>query len=162
MCHRALYYTNVVFFSFWNGLSSDPRNWNQLFRENMLMKILFQSAEYLLKFHEYLNARDPITPFSFEQENVAKLLFLNVEVSQQQWTFVTTVYRKTNFSSVYIHFDSILPTAKKFGIIYIVALQYFKISSDRIKLNFMKNLMFWNKYFQRICTLSHLLRTVLS
>lgn len=49
----------------------------------MLMKILFQSVEYLLKFHEYLNARDPITPFSFEQENVAKL-FLNVEVSQQQ------------------------------------------------------------------------------
>ena len=64
-------------------MSSDPRNWNQLFTENMLMKILFQSVEYLLKFHEYLNARDPITPFSFEQENVAKL-FLNVEVSQQQ------------------------------------------------------------------------------
>ena len=44
--------------------------------------------------------------FSFEQEINGKLWFLDVEVSQQQGKFVTTVYRKPTFGGVYTQFDS--------------------------------------------------------
>ena len=50
---------------------------------------------------------------SFEQEVNRKLSFLDVEVSRQQGKFLTTVYRKPTFSSVYTHFDSFLPTDYK-------------------------------------------------
>ena len=59
--------------------------------------------------------------FSFEQEINSKLLFLDIEVSQQQGKFVTTVYSKPTFSGVYTHFDSFLPLVYKVGMIYTLA-----------------------------------------
>ena len=71
--------------------------------------------------------------FSFEQEINGKLSFLDIEVSRQQSKFVTTVYRKPNFSGVYTHFDSFLPTVYKVGMIYTVAYRCFKICSEWTK-----------------------------
>ena len=42
--------------------------------------------------------------FTFEQEKNGKLSFLDVEVSRDGNTFVTSVYRKPTFSGVYTHF----------------------------------------------------------
>ena len=67
--------------------------------------VLFESAEHLSKFHTYLNTCDPNMSFSFERKLTSKVSFLDVEKSQQQGKFVTTVYRKPTFSSVYTHFD---------------------------------------------------------
>ena len=83
--------------------------------------VLFESAGHLLKFHAYLNTYHPNMPFSFEQEINDKLSFLDVEVSQQQGKFVTTVYRKPTFSGMYTHFDSFLPEVYKVGMIYTLA-----------------------------------------
>ena len=55
--------------------------------------------------------------FSFEQEINDKLSFLDVEVSQQQGEFVTTVYKKPTFSGMYTHFDSFLSEVYKVGIL---------------------------------------------
>ena len=46
--------------------------------------VLFESAEHLSKFYAYFNTRHPNMSFSFEQEVNGKLLFRDVEVSQQQ------------------------------------------------------------------------------
>ena len=124
--------------------------------------VLFESAEHLSKFHAYFNTRHPNMSFSFEQEINGKLLFLDVEVSQQQGKFVTTVYRKPTFSDVYTHFDSFLPPVCKGGMVYTVAYLCFKICSDWTKfheeLNFMKHvfvkkgcpLSFIDKYFKMV------------
>ena len=55
--------------------------------------------------------------FTFEQEKNGKLSFLDVEVSRDGNTFVTSVYRKPTFSGVYTHFDSFLPSTYKIGMI---------------------------------------------
>ena len=51
-------------------------------------------------------------------------------MSQKGNKFVITVYRKPTFSGVYTHFDSILPTAYKFGMIYTMAFRCFSICSS--------------------------------
>ena len=56
--------------------------------------------------------------FSFEEEKNGKLSFLDEEVSREGNKFATTVCRKPTFSGVYAHFDSFLPTAYKFSMIY--------------------------------------------
>ena len=43
--------------------------------------------------------------FSFEEEKIGKLSFLNVEVSREGSKFATTAYRKPTFSDAYTHFD---------------------------------------------------------
>ena len=88
--------------------------------------VLFESAEYLSKFHAYLNICHPNMSFSFEQEINGKVSIPEVEVSQQQGKFVTTVYRKPTLSGVCTHFDKIL---------------------DKTRQNFMKKLISCNMYF---------------
>ena len=68
--------------------------------------------------------------FSFQEEKNGKLSFLDIEVSREGKQFVTIVYRKPTFSDVYAHFDSFLPTAYKFGIIYTLVFRSFKIFSN--------------------------------
>ena len=88
--------------------------------------------------------------FSFEQKLHGKLSFLDVEVSRQQGKFVTTVYKKPNFSDVYTHFDSFLLTVYKVGMIYTLAYRCFKICSDGKKfheeLDFLKHVFLKNGY----------------
>ena len=88
--------------------------------------------------------------FSFEQEINSKLLFLDIEVSQQQGKFVTTVYSKPTVSGVYTHFDSFLPTVYKVGMVYTLAYRCFKICCDWTKfleeLNFLKHVFLKNGY----------------
>ena len=62
-------------------------------------------------------------------------------------SFVTTVYRKPNFSGMYTHLDSFLPTVFKFGMIYTIAYQYFKICSDWKKIH--KELHFLKRAFSK-------------
>ena len=64
------------------------------------------------------------------EENNGKLSFLDVEVSWEENTFVTTVYRKQPFSGVYMHFDSFFPTTYKFSMIYTVVFRCFSICSN--------------------------------
>ena len=88
--------------------------------------------------------------FSIVQEKNGKLTFLDIAVSREKEKFVTTVYRKPTFSSVYTHFESFLPTIYKFGIVYTLAHRCFKICSDWTKfhkeLSFLKQASLENGY----------------
>ena len=88
--------------------------------------------------------------FSIVQEKNGKLTFLDIAVSREKEKFVTTVYRKPTFSSVYTHFEIFLPTIYKFGIVYTLAHRCFKICSDWTKfheeLSFLKQAFLENGY----------------
>ena len=77
---------------------------------------------------DFSNKCLPNTKFYFEEKN-GRLFFLDVEVSPEGNTFVTTVYHKHTFSDVYTHFDSFLPTTYKFSMIYIFVFRCFSICS---------------------------------
>ena len=72
--------------------------------------VLFRSQDHLIKFRDYFNKCHPNMNFTFEQEKNGKLSFLDVDVSRDGNTFVTSVSRKPTFSGVYSHFDSFLPS----------------------------------------------------
>ena len=100
--------------------------------------ILFRSQDHLVKFRDYFKKFHPNMNFTFEQEKNGKLSFLDVEVSRDGNTFVTSVYRKPTFSGVYTHFDSLLPSTYKIGMIYTLVFRCFRIWSD------------WNKFHKKI------------
>ena len=52
---------------------------------------------------------------------------LDVEISRENGKFVKTVYHKPNFSGVYIHFESFLPSTHKFGMLYLLVDRYFTL-----------------------------------
>ena len=68
------------------------------------------------------------------------LSFLHEEVSQEKGIYVTTVYRKSTFSSVYTHFERFLPTYK-FGMVYTLAYCCF-FNFVLIEQSFTKKLVF--------------------
>ena len=100
--------------------------------------VLFKSQDYLIKFRDYFKKCHPNMNFTFEQEKNGKLSFLDVEVSRDGNTFVTSVYRKPTFSGVYAHFDSFLLSTYKIGMIYTLVFRCFRICSD------------WNKFHKEI------------
>ena len=56
--------------------------------------------------------------FLFELEKDGKMSFLDVETSQENAIFVTSIYRKPTFSGVYTRFERFLPSTHKFGMLY--------------------------------------------
>ena len=107
--------------------------------------VLFESTEHLSEFCYYFNTCHPTMSFSFEQEKNEKFSFIDVKVSREKGKFVTTVYRKPTFGSVYTYFENFLPMVYKFGMVYALAYCYFKICSDWTK--FHEELSFLKQVF---------------
>ena len=105
--------------------------------------VLFESSEYLSKYHAYLHTCHLNLSDSFEQKKNAKLSFLDVEVSRKQSKFATAVYRKPNFSSVYGHFEGFFSNGIQSWYDIHANCRCFNIYSDWIKfheeLSFLKN-----------------------
>ncbi len=55
----------------------------------------------------------PALRSSLEKENNSTLPFLDVLVSKETSVFLTTVYRKPNFTGLYIRWDSFCPKKPK-------------------------------------------------
>ena len=68
----------------------------------------FESSDHLKRFSVYSNSCCINISFTIETEQNKKISFLDVNV-HKQGKFITTVYRKPTFSSVYTHFDSFIP-----------------------------------------------------
>ena len=62
------------------------------------------------------------------------MAFLDVQIIYEDKTFTTSVYHKSTFGRVYMHFDSFLPTTYKFGNIYTLADTCSQICSSSTKL----------------------------
>ena len=69
-------------------------------------------------------------PFTLEIEQNNKISFLDVNVICEQGKFITNVYRKSTFSSGFIHFDNFSPDTYKIGMIYSLVNRYFLICSS--------------------------------
>ena len=59
--------------------------------------------------------------FTIESEKQNRISFLDVQISREDKTFTTSVYRKPTFSGVCTHSDSFLPSTYKFGTVYTLA-----------------------------------------
>ena len=92
--------------------------------------VLFRSTNHLEKLPNYFNTCHPNMSFldditrTFYQKN-SKMSFLDVEISRENATFVTTIYRQPTFSGVYTHFESFLPSTHKFGMLYTLVYRCF-------------------------------------
>ena len=72
--------------------------------------VLFNSAEHLKRFHSYLNSRHLNISFTIENEKGNRMSFLDINIIREKDKFTTSVYRKSTFSRIYTHFDSLLPS----------------------------------------------------
>ena len=113
-----------------------PNEFNPVFYRRYVdyIIVLFESAEHLSKFHAYVSTCHPNIYFSFEQETIANLSLLDVEVSQQQEIFVETIYRKPSFSGI-------VPTLHSCNATYA-----FQSESTLHSCLIVKELLAWNRH----------------
>ena len=55
--------------------------------------------------------------FTVENEKDYRMSFLDVNIIREKDKFTTSVYRKPTFSGIYTHFDSVLPSSNKIGLL---------------------------------------------
>ena len=67
----------------------------------------FSSPDHLTQFKDYLNSRHDNISFPSEIENDGTLPFLDIKIERDGNNFVTSVYRKSTFSGVYSHLNSL-------------------------------------------------------
>ena len=68
-----------------------------------------------------------------ENEKDNRMPFLDVNIIREKDKFTTSVYRKPTFSGIYNHFDSLLPSSNKIGLLNILLYRCFRIFSDQTK-----------------------------
>ena len=86
--------------------------------------------EFLEKFQQYMNSQHPNMNFTSEVESNNALAFLDVYVSRNNGSFITSVYRKPTFNSVYTNFDSFIPTSYKTGLVYSLLYRSYMICTN--------------------------------
>ena len=119
-----------VFLCFYekNGLKDILLNLNQFFIEDMFMIFLLYSNQLIIlkTFVNYFNTHHPNMSFSSEEEKKnGKMSVLDEEISRENGKLVTTVYHKPTSSGVYTHFESYLPSTRKFGMLYTLVYKCF-------------------------------------
>ena len=72
---------------------------------------------------------------TIKSETQKRISFLDVTVIHEDKTFTTSLYSKPTFSEVYIHFESLLPSAHKFGTVYTFTYRCLRICSSWTKLH---------------------------
>ena len=73
--------------------------------------------------------------FTIENEKQNRMSFLDVEIICEDKTFTTSVYRKSTYNGVYIHFESFIRSIYKFDTVPILAYRCFQIWSSWTKLH---------------------------
>ena len=92
--------------------------------------VLFKSRNHVKKFRKYLNSRHKCMSFSVEEEKDNKLSFLDVKVTREDNKFITSTYRKSTFSGVYLNFKSFVPTEYKHGLIFTLLFRTYTLCSN--------------------------------
>ena len=68
-------------------------------------------------FFRYMNSKHLNMSFTYEIEQNNSIPFLDILVNRSRGQFNTSIYRKSTFSGVYLHFCSFMPVDYKFGLI---------------------------------------------
>ena len=105
---------------------------------------MFKSPEHVEQFHSYMNTKHNSLSFTFEQEENGSLSFLDVKVSREDDSFITSIFRKSTFSGVYTNFRSFLPFEYKTNVIMTLLYRLFTLSFN------------WKTFHQEIKKLRHI------
>ena len=92
--------------------------------------LLFQSKDHVEKFRHYLNKQHKNIKFTSEIEENGSLSFLDIKISCENNTFVTSDYRKLTFSGVFTNFESFIPDLYKRAIIETLLHRSFRLCSN--------------------------------
>ena len=79
--------------------------------------LLFQTKDHVEKFKYYLNKRHKNIKFTTDIEENGSLSFLDITITRENNTFVTSIYRKPTFSGVFTNFGSFILDMHKRGLI---------------------------------------------
>ena len=87
---------------------------------------LFDNKSQIKNFETFLNSRHINMSFSRELKNDEKLSFLDILIAKSESGYITSIYRKSTFSGIYLNFKSYVPDVYKFGLInsYFVLIKF--------------------------------------
>ena len=91
--------------------------------------VAFKSPEHLNLFKNYMNTCHDNIKFTSESERDGRMPFLDFDFYRKDGRLHSSVYRKTTFTGVYSHFESLLPLNYKKGLIYTLLHRIFHICS---------------------------------
>ena len=94
--------------------------------------VLLNSSEHLRRFQSYVNSRYVNISFT-ANEKYNRISSLDINITCQQSSFTTPVYRKPIFSRIYTHFDSLLTSTSETGMTHTLLHRCFQICSDESK-----------------------------
>ena len=112
----------------------------------------FCSHNETLSFFHCLNDLHPSLTFAMDKEN-DKLPFLDVLVERRSFAFVTSIYRKPTFTSLYLSWDAFDRKSRNVNLSSVSHSLAFKICLDnKIKSEFeqIKNLFLGNRYPEEV------------
>ena len=118
-----------------NSLEQCPVEYRPLYYRRYVddIFVLFNSAEHLKRFFNYLNSRHLNISLTIENKKHNRISFLDVNIIREKDKFTTSAYRKQTFSGIYTHFDSSLPSSNKIGLLHTLLYRCFRICSDWTK-----------------------------
>ena len=100
-----------------------------------------------------LNSLHPCLTFTLEKGNKS-MPFLDVNVSIDSRSFITTVYRKETHTGVFLNFHAVAPTLWKRGVImcllYRAKMICSSVSLFNVEISALKNMFFRNSYSYNI------------
>jgi len=112
--------------------------------------ILFNNADESKLFLEYCNSKHSQINFTCETETNDKLAFLDVTVSRENNTFITSVYRKKTFSGQCTNYFSYSFLRYKIGSIYTLINRAFNLSTNyeifHKEIEFLRSMFISNNY----------------
>ena len=79
--------------------------------------VLFSSKEHLQRFVDYMNKQNKCQKFTSDAENDNFLSFLDIKITRHNQKFKTSVYRKSTFSGLFMHYESCLDQTYKKSLI---------------------------------------------
>ena len=93
---------------------------------------LFESKARCAGFHQRLNNLHPALRFTIEEEDNGSLPFLDVRVTKKDSGFVTSLYRKPNFTGLYTPWDSFSRTQYKINLVCCLTNRILRICSQSV------------------------------
>ena len=103
--------------------------------------LLFENADQVDKFLQYLNAQHPNIKFTKEMEREGSLSFLDILITKDDNKFVTSVFRKKTFTGLGMHFLSFEPLIYKINAIRTLIYRAYHLSSKyltfHLEINFL-------------------------
>ena len=92
--------------------------------------MLFKTRAQIDSFLDYLNSKHPNIKFTCDVEQRGHLSFLDVDISRENGSFITSVFRKSTYTGLTTKFDSFIPPKYKDNLISILIYRAFKISCN--------------------------------